>query len=115
MATKNITRTILKLNEVTKIPLTSVTSADDVYFDYNGGGDEKLVILANGNVTLTLKKGNMIQGVTDVVGSVTTSGAIRIDSGLFKAAKSDTDTKAVKGKVYLKTSGAATVALIQLP
>lgn len=115
MATKNITRSIVNLNEVTKIPLTSVTSADDIYFDYNGAGDEKLVILANGNVTLTLKKGNMIQGVTDVSGSVTTCGVIRVDSGLFKAAKNDTDTKAVKGKVYMKSSGNATVALIQLP
>lgn len=115
MAEKNITRTILNLNELKEVPFTSVTSADDIYFDYNGAGDEKLVILANGAVKLTFKKGDAIQGVVDVEGTITTSGAIRIDSGLFKAVQDNTTTKALKGQVYVKASSAATVALIQLP
>lgn len=115
MAEKKITRTILNLNEVKEVPFTSATSADDIYFDYNGAGDEKLVILANGAVKLTLKKGDSIQGVVDVEGTITTSGAVRIDSGLFKAVQTDTDTGAIKGQVHVTANSAVSVALIQLP
>lgn len=111
MATVNVTTTKLtELNKAENIRYSSVTSSDNVFLDYNGAGDEKLLVLVTGTATVKLYKGNGIQGVVDIQQSISTAGAIRLDSGLFKNM-----TGTNKGKVKLTTSANASVALIQLP
>ena len=110
MATVNVTTTKLNLNEPGEITFTSATSADTIYFDFAGAGDEKLVILAKGAGKLTLKKGDAIQGVCDVEKTVTAEAAVRVDSGMFKQV-----TGAGKGKLKAAVNANMSVALIQLP
>ncbi len=110
MAKKSVTTTKLDLNEPAEITFTSVTSSDTIQFDYEWAGDEKLVIIAKGAGTLTLMKGNSIQGVIDVAKAVTAEAAARIDAGLFKNVYG-ADT----GKVNATVSANMSVALIQLP
>ncbi len=110
MATVNVTTTKLDLNEPAEITFASATSSDTIEFDYETAGDEKLVILAKGAGTLTLKKGNSIQGVIDVSKTVTAEAAARVDSGLFKNVYG-----ANTGKVLGTVSANMSVALIQLP
>lgn len=110
MATINVTTTKLDLNEPSEITFASATSSDTVYFDFAGAGDEKLVILAKGAGTLTLKKSDGIQGVVDVAKVITAEGAVRVDSGMFKQV-----TGTGKGKVEASVSANMSLALIQLP
>ena len=110
MATKNVTKTVLDLNEPKEIVYTSATSSDTITLDYDGAGDEKLVAIFQGSATIKYKKGNAIQGVVDVEKAITTAGAVRIDSGLFKQVSGDN-----KGKVEVTATSGVSVALIQLP
>lgn len=110
MATIYVENTKLDLNEPTEITFSSATSADTIEFNYDEAGDEKLVMLVKGTATVKLKKGDAIQGVVDIEKAITTEGAIRIDSGLFKNVTGES-----KGKVVATVSSAASVALIQLP
>ena len=110
MATKNITKCNLKeLNKAEFVKYESCTSADTIYLDYTGP-DEKLLVLVNGSATVKLYKGDGIQGVVDVEQTISTAGAIRLDSGLFKN-MSGTN----KGKVKMTVSANVTVGLVQLP
>lgn len=121
MATVNPENTVLDLNQMAEIEYTSASQGDTIRFDYQAVGDEKLVILVNGAATLTVKKGDSIQGVTDVVAEVTAAGAMRIDSGMFKnvdGTDADGAVNANKGFVIVEVTSAAAaidVALIQLP
>lgn len=110
MATVNVTKTRLDLNEPKELVFTSATSADTITLDYNGAGDEKLVAIFKGAATIKYKKGSAIQGVVDVEQAITAEGAVRIDSGLFKQV-----TGTNKGKVEVTATSAVNVALIQLP
>ena len=103
--------TKLDLNDPKAVVMTAVTSADPVYIDFGTAGDEKLVILVNASGTsITLKKGNGIQGVTDITETVNGLAAIRVDSGLFKKVLGTP-----KGIIEMTVSSAATVGLVQLP
>ena len=115
MATKNITKcNLTEPNKAEFVKYESCTSADKIYLDYTGP-DEKLLVLVNGSATVKFFKGDAIQGVVDVQQTITTAGAIRLDSGLFKATKTNVSTDAVKGKVRMSTSANVTVGLVQLP
>ena len=110
MAAINVKTTRLDLNEPAEITFSSATSSDTIYFDYDGAGDEKLVMLFKGAATITLKKGNSIQGVVNTVGTATTEAAVRVDSGRFKDVFGS-----YSGKVSATVSANTSVALIQLP
>lgn len=110
MADKNVETTKLPLNEVTEAKFTAITSSDTAYFDYNGAGDEKLVMVFKGAATVVVKKGNSIQGVVDLTGTATTEGFLRIDSGMFKDVYGS-----YTGKVSATVSANTNVALVQLP
>lgn len=110
MADINVKTTRLDLNEPAEITFSSATSSDTIYFDYDGAGDEKLVMLFKGAATITLKKGNSIQGVVDTTGTATTEAAVRVDSGRFKNVFGS-----YSGKVSATVSANTSVALIQLP
>ena len=110
MANVNVTKcNLTELNKAEFVKYESCTSADNIYLDYTGP-DEKLLVLVNGTATIKLHKGNGIQGVVDLEQSISTAGAIRLDSGLFK-----TITGTTKGKVKMTTSANVTVGLVQLP
>lgn len=121
MATINPNNTVLDLNQMAEIDFESASQGDSIRFNYQPVGDEKLVILAKGTGTLTIKKGDSIQGVTDVVAEVTAEGAMRIDSGMFKNVDGTDADGAVnenKGFVIVEVTSASSaidVALIQLP
>ena len=110
MADINVKTTRLDLNEPAEITFSSATSSDTIYFDYDGAGDEKLVMLFKGAATITLMKGNSIQGVVDTTGTATTEAAVRVDSGRFKNVFGS-----YSGKVSATVSANTSVALIQLP
>ena len=110
MAEVNVTTTRLDLNEPKEIEFAEAASGDTIYFDYDTAGDEKLVMLFKGAATITLMKGNSIQGVVDTTGEATEEAAVRIDSGRFKNVFGE-DT----GKVTATVDAATSVALIQLP
>ena len=110
MANVNVKTTRLDLNTPGEIKFSSATASDTIYFDYNAAGDEKLVMLFKGAGSLTLKKGNAIQGVVNVGGTVTTEAAVRVDSGLFKNVYGS-----YTGKVSATVSATTNVALVQLP
>lgn len=111
MATVNVTKTMLDLNEPGEITFTAAAANDDVVFDYDAAGDEKLVMLFKGAGTVTLNKGNAIQGTgDDITATVTAEAAVRIDSGVFKNVYGND-----KGTVIAVPSAAMDVALIQLP
>ena len=115
MATKNITKcNLTELNKAEFVKYESVTSADTIYLDYTGP-DDKLLVLVNGTATCKFFKGDAIQGVVDLEQAISTAGAIRLDSGLFKATKTNETTGLVKGKVKMTVSANATVGLVQLP
>ena len=120
MATVQVPITKLDLNTFGEISFESAAENDTIEFDYTPVGDEKLVMLFKGAGTITLKKGDSIQGVVDVSGEITDEAAVRIDSGLFKNVDgNDTDgaTNAAKGKVVatVDDGNGVDVALIQLP
>lgn len=110
MANINVKTTKLDLNDFGEVAFSSATSSDTIYFDYDGAGDEKLVMLFKGAGSATIKKGNAIQGVVNLTGTVTTEAAVRVDSGLFKNVYGS-----YTGKVSATVSSASSVALIQLP
>lgn len=110
MADVNVKTTKLDLNEVGEVSFSSATSSDTIYFDYDGAGDEKLVMLFKGAATVTIAKGNSIQGVVDMTGTATTEAAVRVDSGMFKNVYGS-----YTGKVSATVSANTSVALIQLP
>lgn len=110
MADINVKTTRLDLNEPGEITFSSATAADTIYFDYDGAGDEKLVMLFKGAGTVTISKGNAIQGVVNMVGTATTEAAVRVDSGRFKNVFGS-----YNGKITATVSASTQVALIQLP
>lgn len=110
MANINVTATKLNQNEVGEIDFKAATSSDTIIFDYDGAGDNKLCMIFKGAGTVTVNKGDAIQGVVDLTGTVTTEGALWVDSGMFKNV-----TGTNKGKVTATVSANTSVALIQLP
>lgn len=110
MSAVNIKTTKLNLNELGEAKFSSVAAGDTAYFDYNGAGDEKLVMVFKGAANVVVKKGNSIQGVVNLKGTATTEGYLRVDSGLFKEVYGS-----YTGKVSATVSATTNVALIQLP
>lgn len=110
MSAINVTTTKLDLNEPEEITFSSATAADTIYFDYDGAGDEKLVMLFKGASNITIAKGNSIQGVVNMTGSAATEAAVRVDSGMFKNVSGS-----YSGKVSATVSATTQVALVQLP
>ena len=110
MAIVNIKTTKLNLNEIKEAKFSSVTASDTAYFDYNGAGDEKLVMVFKGAANIVVKKGNGIQGVVNLKGTATTEGYLRVDSGMFKDVYGS-----YTGKVSATVSATTNIALVQLP
>lgn len=110
MADIAVKTTKLNQNEVGEVTFSAATSSDTIYFDYDGSGDNKLVMLFKGAGNIVVKKGNSIQGVVDMTGSATTEAALWVDSGMFKNVFGS-----YTGKVSATVSANTNVALIQLP
>lgn len=96
---------------------TAATSATDGFEFALTGKDYKTVIVAlagsSADATLTIKKGDSIQGVADVTLTVekSTMAAFTLDSGSFKNVSG-----ANKGKVKIIPSDTAVaVSVIELP
>ncbi len=110
MADIKVKTTKLNQNAIGEVTFSSATSSDTIVFDYDGAGDNKLVMLFKGAGNIVVKKGDAIQGVVNLTGSTTTEGALWVDSGAFKNV-----TGTYKGKVTATVSANTNVALIQLP
>ena len=110
MAAVNVVTTKLDQNEIGEITFSSATAADTIYFDYDGAGDNKLVMLFKGAADIYVSKGNAIQGVVNMTGSATTEAALWVDSGMFKNVFGS-----YTGKVSATVSATTNVALVQLP
>ena len=78
------------LNEATPFAFTTATSASDGFHITDNGADNRLAFLientAGSDGTITFKAGNAIQGVEDIVFTVSSSSkaVVWIDSGLIK-------------------------------
>ena len=121
MANVKVTATKLDLNEFGEITFAEAAAKDNILFDFQAVGDEKLVLLFKGAGTVTLKKGDSIQGVVDIAGDVTAEAAVRVDSGMFKNVDGNDEdgaTNANKGYVVAEVTASTnglSAALIQLP
>lgn len=83
--------------------------------------DDKYLILAHNSATsassLTVKAGNGIQGVSDLIHSVPASGyaIVQLDSGAYKNVTNDETDTAKKGKVIFAGASTLKIAAFKLP
>lgn len=101
-------------NEIAALTFTAL-STDGVAFEYNEA-DEKTVFIvkntASADGTITVVKGNGLQGVADITLTAVKSAEsiFTLDSMLFKNGSGTN-----KGKVVLKGAATLSVAVIALP
>lgn len=107
---------ILELNKAKDYVTFSKSAAFTVEL---GGGDYKTVILMSGTATktVTFTVGNGIQGVgSDLVVTLGSNPmAICLDSGYFKAVKTDASAGLEKNAVTITPNAATTFTIIELP
>ena len=101
-------------NEVGELAFTAL-STTGVAFDYKEADEKTVFVVKNGassEGTITVVKGNGIQGVTDIELKVGANkeAVFTLDSMLFKNGSGDN-----KGKVVLKGATTLSVAVIALP
>lgn len=115
MAKKALTPVQLNLNEFSAVTLETGTT-DGFKIPYTWADNKILLLFTNSGAaaTLTAKKGNGIQGVTDLAAySIAQNGyaVIRLDSGWFKQVSGEDKDYVVIVPSATTISGAA----IQLP
>lgn len=112
MAVTTINRQKVDLNGVKEITFTAPSSASDGFLLDMRGKDNKTAFVFQGAGTVTLKKGNGLQGTgDDLVITVTAEAVVAVDSGAFKIVNGD-------GKGYAKAIPSATTvkaAVVELP
>jgi hypothetical protein len=99
-------------------PQTTAAAGDGFLIPYDGGDHGMALIVINGATegTLTLKKGDGIQGVADQTYTIGANKKyfIVLDSGRFKntkAATKSTGDASLKGKVFAVTATSATITV----
>ena len=98
-------------NTLATVALTSLTASTPTPLEWREG-DEKMILVVNATAarTLTVKAGNGIQGVEDLVLSVPVGvSLLKLDSGRFKNV-SGSD----KGKVVVVADGALSAGVAAL-
>ena len=107
---------ILKLNEAKDVIAISKSAAFTLELS---GGDYKTLILMSGTATktVTFSKGNGIQGTGDdlVVTLGSNPMAIVLDSGFFKAVKSDATAGLEKDAVTITPNASTSFTIVELP
>lgn len=107
---------ILKLNEAKDVIAISKSAAFTLELS---GGDYKTLILMSGTATktVTFSKGNGIQGNgTDLVVTLGSNPmAIVLDSGFFKAVKSDATAGLEKDAVTITPNASTSFTIVELP
>lgn len=111
---------IYKRNEAKSLTFTALATTG-VAFECNQA-DEKTVFVAKNSDTsnagtITVVKGNGLQGVADIEISVPKSGEVifTLDSMFFKNASGTLNETDLKGKIVLKGATTLSVAVIALP
>lgn len=91
----------------------SIDASDGIYIDYTGK-DHNILLILKGSAadTVTIEKGDGLQGVCDETVAVdgTNSVAITLESGRFKLMSGQH-----KGFVHLKGKATTTVQAVELP
>lgn len=107
---------ILELNKAKDVIAISKSAAFTLELT---GGDYKTVIIMSGTATktVTFSIGNGIQGAGDdlVVTLGSNPMAICLDSGYFKAVKSDATAGLEKGCVTITPNAATSFTIVELP
>ena len=107
---------ILKLNEAKDVIAISKSAAFTLELS---GGDYKTLIHMTGTSgkTVTFSKGNCIQGTGDdlVVTLGSNPMAIVLDSGFFKAVKSDVTAGLEKDAVTITPNASTSFTIVELP
>ena len=107
---------ILNLNEAKDVIAISKSAAFTLELS---GGDYKTLILMSGTATktVTFSKGNGIQGTGDdlVVTLGSNPMAIVLDSGFFKAVKSDATAGLEKDAVTITPNASTSFTIVELP
>lgn len=100
-------------NTIHKVTFEALTSSTPKAFAFNERDDKSVIIVNNttsGSVTVTVKAGNGIQGVSDLVLTAESGISVfKIESGRFKNVSGDN-----KGKIVLTSSGTPGVAIVAL-
>lgn len=100
-------------NTIHNVTFKTLKSNTDELFDFNERDDKSVIIVNNttsGDVTVTVKAGNGIQGVSDLVLTAKSGISVfKIESGRFKNVSGDN-----KGKIVLTSSGTPGVAIVAL-
>lgn len=117
MAATAITNTVLAFNTAAAMPATAAVDATDGALITCGAADQKmLIIMENVDGTnaenVTIKAGNGVQGVADLVVSVAKSSTkvITIESGKYKNL-----TGTLKGKIKITGTADVQIACVVLP
>lgn len=117
MAATAITNTVLTRNTVAIFPATAACDATDGALITCDKDDQKMLIYienadASNAETVTIKKGNGLQGTADYAVSVAASGkrCVVIESGKFKNVSGDN-----KGKIVITGTADVKVACVVLP
>jgi hypothetical protein len=100
-------------NTIHKVAFEALTSSSPKAIPFNERDDKSVIIVNNttsSSVTVTVKAGNGIQGVSDLVLTAESGISVfKIESGRFKNVSGD-----YKGKIVLTSSGTPGVAIVAL-
>lgn len=105
--------TIINRNTIHNVTFEALTSSTSKAFAFNERDDKSVIIVNNAtssDVTVTVKAGNGIQGVSDLVLTAKSGISVfKIESGRFKNVSGT-----YKGKIVLTSSGTPGVAIVAL-
>lgn len=117
MAATAIVNTVLSFNTMAAMPATAAVDATDGALITCDKADQKmLIVIENSDTvnaeTVTIKKGNGVQGVADLAVSVPKSETkvITVESGKYKNISGT-----LKGKIKITASADVKIACIVLP
>lgn len=117
MAATAITNTVLAFNGAKIMPATAAVDATDGALITCGAADQKMLIIIENSdstnaETVTIKKGDGVQGVADLALSIPKSEThtIVVESGKYKNL-----TGTLKGKIKITASADVKIACVVLP
>lgn len=98
-------------NEIVKAELTALTASTEKAIEWSENDNKMiLVVQATTATTLTVKAGNGIQGVADLVLTVPVGiSLVKLESGRFKNVSGDN-----KGKIMVVSAGTPSVGVVAI-
>lgn len=117
MALTKVSASKMKLNAGLDLSFTTMSDTTNGVAIDASGKDFKTVLIFKGAGTVTLKAGDLIQGVKDeVITTIANGTAVVVDSGRFKARKVTDGTNTFEQCIQaIPSANTISVAVVQLP